>query len=101
MKWQEALIYFTLYLKIERGMSKHTVQNYNLDVWKLIKYLESHQMPLGPLQITSIQIQEFIYQIAKDMNPKSQSRLISGLRSFFDYLISYEKEIACPDENIS
>ena len=100
MKWQEALNDFTLYLKIERGMSKHTVQNYILDVWKLIKYLESHQMPLGPLQITSIQIQEFIYQIAKDMNPRSQSRLISGLRSFFDYLIFENYLNANPLERI-
>ena len=100
MKWQEALNDFTLYLKIERGMSKHTVQNYTLDVQKLIKYLESHQMPLGPLQITSIQIQEFIYEIAKEMNPRTQSRLISGLRSFFDYLIFENYLNANPLERI-
>ena len=87
MKWQEALNDFSLYLKIERGMSKHTVQNYTLDVQKLIAYLESHEMTLGPLQLTSTQIQEFIYEIAKEINPRTQSRLISGLRSFFDYLI--------------
>jgi len=87
MKWQEALNDFSLYLKIERGMSKHTVQNYTLDVQKLIAYLESREMTLGPLQITSTQIQEFIYEIAKEINPRTQSRLISGLRSFFDYLI--------------
>ena len=87
MKWKEALNDFSLYLKIERGMSKHTVQNYTLDVQKLIRYLERHKIALGPLQITSLQIQEFIYEIAKEMNPRTQSRLISGLRSFFDYLI--------------
>jgi integrase/recombinase XerD len=87
MKWKEALNDFSLYLKIERGMSKHTVENYTLDVQKLIRYLERHEMTLGPLQITSLQIQEFIYEIAKEMNPRTQSRLISGLRSFFDYLI--------------
>ena len=87
MKWQEALNDFSLYLKIERGMSKHTVQNYTLDVQKLIAYLESREMTLGPLQITSTQIQEFIYEIAKEINPRTQSRLISGLRSFYDYLI--------------
>ena len=87
MKWQEALNDFSLYLKIERGMSKHTVQNYTLDVQKLIAYLESREMTLGPLQITSTQIQEFIYELAKEINPRTQSRLISGLRSFFDYLI--------------
>ena len=87
MKWKEALNDFCLYLKIERGMSKHTVENYTHDVQKLIRYLERHEMTLSPLQITSLQIQEFIYEIAKEMNPRTQSRLISGLRSFFDYLI--------------
>jgi integrase/recombinase XerD len=87
MKWQEALSDYSLYLKIERGMSKNTVQNYNLDVQKLITYLKTYDMNISPLEITSIQIQEFIYKIAKSINPRSQSRLISGLRSFFDYLI--------------
>ena len=87
MKWQEALSDYSLYLKIERGMSKNTVQNYNLDVQKLITHLKTYDMQISPLEITSIQIQEFIYKIAKSINPRSQSRLISGLRSFFDYLI--------------
>ena len=87
MKWQEAINDFSLYLKIERGMSKHTVQSYTLDVQKLIIYLKINNMSLGPLQITSLQIQRFIYEISKDLNPRTQSRLISGLRSFFDYLI--------------
>ena len=87
MKWQEALSDYSLYLKIERGMSKNTVQNYNLDVQKLITYLKTYDMHISPLEITNIQIQEFIYKIAKSINPRSQSRLISGLRSFFDYLI--------------
>ena len=85
--WHEALSDYSLYLKIERGMSKNTVQNYNLDVQKLITYLKTYDMHISPLEITSIQIQEFIYKIAKSINPRSQSRLISGLRSFFDYLI--------------
>lgn len=87
MKWQEALSDYSLYLKIERGMSKNTVQNYKLDVQKLITHLKTYDMQISPLEITSIQIQEFIYKIAKSINPRSQSRLISGLRSFFDYLI--------------
>lgn len=32
-------------------------------------------------------MQEFIYHIAKEVNPRSQSRIISGLRGFFNYLI--------------
>ena len=87
MKWKEALKDFTLYLKIERGMSMHTVNNYTLDVQKLVQYLETHDMQLSPLQITTENVLGFIYEMAKGLNPRTQSRLISGLRSFYDYLI--------------
>ncbi len=87
MKWKEALKDFALYLKIERGMSKHTVNNYTFDVQKLMLYLETHDMQLTPLQITTEHVQGFIYEMAKELNPRTQSRLISGLRSFYDYLI--------------
>jgi len=87
MKWKEALKDFALYLKIERGMSKHTVNNYTFDVQKLVLYLETHEIQLNPLQITTEHVQGFIYEMAKELNPRTQSRLISGLRSFYDYLI--------------
>ena len=87
MKWKDALNDFALYLKIERGMSKHTVNNYTFDVQKLALYLETHEMLLTPLQITTEHVQGFIYEMAKELNPRTQSRLISGLRSFYDYLI--------------
>jgi integrase/recombinase XerD len=87
MKLSNALKDFALYLKIERGMSMHTVNNYTFDVQKLVVYLETHDMQLTPLQITTEHIQGFIYEMAKELNPRTQSRLISGLRSFYDYLI--------------
>ena len=87
MKWNDALKDFALYLKIERGMSIHTVNNYTFDVQKLVLYLETHEMQLNPLQITTEHVQGFIYEMAKELNPRTQSRLISGLRSFYDYLI--------------
>ena len=87
MKWKDALKDFALYLKIERGMSIHTVNNYTFDVQKLVLYLETHEMQLNPLQITTEHVQGFIYEMAKELNPRTQSRLISGLRSFYDYLI--------------
>ena len=67
MKWNNALKDFALYLKIERGMSEHTVNNYSLDVQKLVQYLEVHDMSLSPLQITSEDIQSFIYKMAKEI----------------------------------
>lgn len=87
MKWQNALKDYQLYLKIERGLSKNSIDNYTLDVKKLILHLEENQISHSPISITSEIVQQFIYELAKSSNARSQSRIISGLRSFFSYLI--------------
>ncbi len=87
MKWQQALQDYKTYLKIERGLSQNSIDSYSLDVHKLINYLENNEIQESPLSISTEIIQQFIYEIAKVVNARSQSRIISGLRSFFNYLI--------------
>mgnify|MGYP001296665389 FL=1 len=87
MKWTHALKDFEHYLQIERGLSKNTLESYRLDVNKLIAYLESNLITTGPIEINNETIKRFVYELAKTVNSRTQSRVISGLRSFFDYLI--------------
>ena len=87
MKWKNALTDYKHYLKLERGLSKNSIVNYELDVLKLIKFLESNNTFVTPVKIDSDLIKEFIYQIAKILNERTQSRVISGLKSFFNYLV--------------
>ena len=87
MKWQNALSDYKYYLKIERGLSANSILNYELDVLKLVRYLEEHSINTSPVDITYDAIQDFIYHFSKELNTRSQSRLISGLRSFFTYLV--------------
>jgi integrase/recombinase XerD len=87
MKWQNALKDYKLYLKIERGLSKNSIDNYEFDIKKLMDYLEHHDISVSPIDISHTIIQEFIYDISKHVNARSQSRIISGLRSFFGYLV--------------
>jgi len=94
MKWQHALKDYSSYLKIERGLALNSVENYGRDIQKLIFFLEEHEIKKSPINITDETIQQFIYEISKVLNARSQSRIISGLRSFFDYLIfeNYRKD---------
>ncbi|WP_295986916.1 site-specific tyrosine recombinase XerD [uncultured Algibacter sp.] len=94
MKWLNALKDYQLYLKIERGLSKNSIDNYALDIKKLIGFIDSNNINNSPINITSEIIQQFIYDAAKQVNARSQSRLISGLRSFFNYLVfeDYRKD---------
>ena len=87
MNWQQAIKDYKHYLKIERGLSKNSIVNYEYDLKKLLTYLESHDIIISPTLITHHTIQEFIYDVSKSHNARSQSRIISGLRSFFGYLV--------------
>lgn len=87
MKWSQAIKDYTFYLKIERGLSQNSINSYVLDVEKLISFLEENKISDSPISISEVAIREFIYNTSKKINPRSQSRLISGLRSFFNYLI--------------
>jgi integrase/recombinase XerD len=87
MKWHQAIKDYQLYLKIERGLSANSIDNYSRDVKKLLVFLEDGAISASPITIDNDTIQQFIYDAAKSINARSQARLISGLRSFFDYLI--------------
>lgn len=100
MKWQHALKDYQLYLKIERGLSKNSIDNYALDVKKLIGYLETNDLSYSPISITPDIIQQFIYDVAKTVNERTQSRIISGLRSYFNYLVFEDYRTSNPLELI-
>ena len=87
MKWEESILDYSHYLKIERGLSSHTLQNYIRDLKKLISFLNKKKISSSPIAIKDEVIQQFIYEIAKEISPRSQARIISGLRSYFNYLI--------------
>ena len=100
MKWSPALNDFQHYLKIERGLSQNTVHSYRLDVQKLMCYLQTHSIIADPINISVELIQQFLYELAKNANARTQSRVISGLRSFFDYLVFENYRKSNPLEQI-
>ncbi len=92
--WIKLINDYKSYLKIERGLAENSVTNYVFDVQRLLDYLTDKSINVSPLQISEETIQEFIYHIASELNPRSRSRIISGLKSFFNYLIfeDYRKD---------
>jgi integrase/recombinase XerD len=90
MNWEQAAKSYTDYLKIERGLSKNAIDSYSLDVKKLKKYLVSHHLTVSPVKIDKDTVLQCVYEASKNLSARSQSRLISGLKSFFSYLI-FEK----------
>ena len=87
MKWDKALNDFKNYLKIERNLSKNTIESYLFDVKKLINFLKSNNTNLYPDQLSENLAKEFIYDISKKVKSPTQARIVSGLRRFYEYLM--------------
>lgn len=87
MKWQNAITDYKHYLKIERGLSQNSIDNYIYDIKRLILYLEQSSNSVSPIKIDTETVQQFIYHVSKELSSRSQARIISGLRNFFNYLI--------------
>ncbi len=96
MNWQQALKDYQHYLRIERGLAQNSIKSYERDVNKLILYLEIHNISEDPIKVSMETVQRFIYEIAKTVNPRSQARIISGLKGFFNYLVFEEYRIDNP-----
>tara|TARA_B100001146_G_scaffold222761_1_gene235853 strand:+ start:62864 stop:63766 length:903 start_codon:yes stop_codon:yes gene_type:complete len=86
MKWQEALQEYTRYLRLERGLSQNTISNYTFDIEKLSNWLEAHDIKETPIAISEKTIQEYLYEVAKNISRATQSRYLSSLRGFFTFL---------------
>lgn len=87
MNWDNYIKKYQSYLKIERGLALNTVDNYSFDIQRLCLYLTSKEIKVSPAKIDDQTVQQFIYELSKEVNPRSQARIISGLKSFFLYLI--------------
>ena len=79
---------YKFYLKLERNLSDNTVMAYLDDISKLVDFLEEKNKTSNLKNIDSKDLHEFLVYISqKGLNEKSQARIISGLKSFFKYLI--------------
>jgi integrase/recombinase XerD len=87
MNWKSYIRSYQYYLKLERSLSKNTIENYSFDIVRLCTFLESNNIEVSPINISEETIQQFIYSVSKEINARSQARIISGLKSFFSYLV--------------
>lgn len=92
MKWEEAISSYIHYLKLEQGLSENSVQAYSRDIKKLHEYVDIKGLYIGPEEIQRTHIEGFLaYLYDFGIAHNSQARIISGLRSFFSYLLLENK----------
>ena len=87
MDWNQAIKDYKSYLKIERGLSLNSIVSYENDTLSLKNYILDNKIKESPIECTPDTVNSFIYNSSKKNSPRSQARKISGLKSFFKFLV--------------
>ena len=101
MNWQSILEDFRNFLKLEKNLSENTANAYSSDLKKLIQFFKQNNVDKYNVLKKNDLINEFIRNESKKINSSSQSRLISSLKRFFNFMILEKYIDENPLENIS
>ena len=87
--WEAYKKGYKAYLRLEKSLSDHSVEAYLHDVTKLTQYLLSVNQEKNPAALTLKDLQAFVKWIGElGMGATTQARIISGIRSFYKYLLT-------------
>lgn len=88
MNWKNALDGFKVYLMLERSLSGNSVEAYIRDVNKLLQYMKLKNYVYEPIQVPPSVVSELMsYLNELGLESTSQARTLSGLKTFYKYLL--------------
>ena len=78
--------HYERYLRLERGYSQNTILAYMHDIDHLLRYLHSASLHVADVKLEDLE--NFVATLVDvGISPKSQARILSGIRSFYRYLV--------------
>jgi integrase/recombinase XerD len=88
MIWESYRRGFDAFLRLEKSLSQNSVDAYRHDIEKLTAFLEENNIAVQPAGITLSHLQDFLKWLNQSsLNARSQTRIISGIRAFYKYLL--------------
>ncbi|MCA1744925.1 MAG: site-specific tyrosine recombinase XerD [Bacteroidales bacterium] len=92
MNWESEISEFKNYLKLEKGLSDNSIHAYVTDLYKLVLFLRDQGFNDGPEYVTLSQLKELMEWVnGRGISPRTQARIISGIKSFYKFLLIEEK----------
>lgn len=97
--WERYIKQFVHYLKIERSLAENSIFAYQQDIAKLRDFCESYT--LSPEHIQTGHLKQFVAELYDmGLSARSQARIISGWKQFFDFLLLEEIRKDDPSESL-
>lgn len=92
MKWEESIKGFEEYLRLEKALSQNSINAYINDINKLLDFLKQGYKGISPQKVKLNHLKSFIEWLnEKGVSPRTQARTISGIKSYYKYLLIEEK----------
>ena len=99
MSWKSHIQGFRSFLQLERSLSINSIEAYERDIEKLTQFLELNNIQKPPSKLATKDIRGFMQWIASlGLSARSQSRILSGVKAFYKYLILEENLKKDPTE---
>jgi integrase/recombinase XerD len=91
MNWTESKKGYESFLRLEKSLSQNSVSAYVNDINKLISFIDEHFPNLTPETVKLAQLRKFVeWMNQKGISPRTQARTISGIKSFYKFLLIEE-----------
>jgi len=88
LSWKAAFKNFENYLRLEKSLSENSIEAYLNDVRKLEEFIHSSGKNLEPSSVSYPDLKDFINWFGTDnQNARTQSRVLSGIRAFYKFLL--------------
>ena len=91
MTWSESKKGFEAFLRLEKSLSQNSVSAYINDINKLVSFLEENNPDSTPETVKLAHLRKFVaWMNEKGVSPRTQARTISGIKSFYKFLLMEE-----------
>lgn len=99
MNWEVYLRGFKSYLLLERSLAANTIEAYERDLQKLMSYLKLREIDVTPQTVETEQLESFLFWLHEvGLSARSQSRILSAMKTFYRYLLSEDLIESDPTE---
>jgi integrase/recombinase XerD len=88
LNWKQSFRNFETYLRLEKSLSQNSIEAYLNDVLKLEKYFTETGREITPSVVTYPDLKAFLaWYGSNNKNARTQSRVLSGIRAYFRFLL--------------
>lgn len=97
-KWNKTIAAYRTYIRLEKHLADNSVEAYTHDIVDFEHFI-LRQFDVPPTKVEAYMIERYLaYLFENERKKSSQARILSGIKSFYNYLLLNDKIESSPTE---